>query len=215
MSTQSDRASETARIIIESESLYTRANADPFFFSSGWASPLFIDCKKLISSPDARNRLLEMSLECVSGQTGSLDAIAGCELTGVPFATLLADRLNLPLTLVCKQSKGFGRLAQFEGTFEPGARFMLVDDLATDGESEAVFEAALQRAEADVVRTFVLIDYDVFPNSRSLLSLAKLADIIAAAEDANYFGDRELTEIRDFTADAAQWSKRHGGIGAL
>lgn len=215
MSTQSDWAAETARIIIESQSLYTRANADPFFFSSGWASPLFIDCKKLISSPEARTRLLDMSLACVTAQAGTLDAVAGCELTGVPFATLLADRLGLPLTLVCKQRKGFGRLAQFEGTFEPGERFLLVDDLATDGESEAVFEAALQRAEAEVVNTFVLIDYDVFPNRRPLLSLAKLADIIAAAEAANYFGERELAEIHRFTADAAQWSKRHGGIGAL
>lgn len=215
MSAQTDWATETARIIVESQSLYTRANGDPFFFSSGWASPLFIDCKKLISTPSARSKLVEMSVAHISSQVNGLGAIAGCELTGVPFATLIADRLDLPLTVVCKQRKGFGRLAQFEGNFEPGERFMLVDDLATDGESEAVFGAALTRAEAEIVGTFVLIDYGVFPNSRSMLSLAKLADVISVAEDAAYFGERELEEIRRFTSDAAQWSKRHGGIGAL
>ncbi len=215
MSSATSWAEETARIIVENHCLYIRAQGDPFFFSSGWASPVFIDCKKLISDPKSREALVRMAIECISSVTEELSAIAGCELTGVPFATLIADRLNLPLSLVCKQRKGFGRLAQFEGSFEPGERFVLVDDLATDGESESVFESALQRAEAKVIGTFVLIDYNVFPNSRSLLSLAKLPDIIAVAEAADYFGERELTEIQSFTADAAQWSRRHGGIGAL
>ncbi len=215
MSAQTEWSAETARIIVESQSLYTRANGDPFFFSSGWASPVFIDCKKLISSPQARDTLVQMSVACISSHTENVDAIAGCELTGVPFATLVADRLGLPLTLVCKQSRGFGRLAQFEGSFEPGDRFVLVDDLATDGESESVFEAALHRAEAKVVATFVLLDYGVFSTRHPLLSLATLADVIAPAENAGYFGDRELAEIRRFTADAGQWSKRHGGIGTL
>ena len=86
-------------------------------------------------------------------------------------ATLLADRLGLPLTLVCKQRKGFGRLAQFEGSFEAGTPFILVDDLATDGVSEAIYEAALHSAQATVTNTFVLIDYSIFPSDRSLLSL--------------------------------------------
>lgn len=208
-------AGETARIIVDNKCLYTRTQGDPFFFSSGWASPVFIDCKKLISVPGARDRLVQMALDRISGALSGVDAVAGCELTGVPFATLIADRLGLPLTVVCKQSKGFGRLAQFEGDFEPGTSFVLIDDLATDGMSEAVFETALRRAEAAVARTFVLIDYAVFPTDHEPLSLATLADIVSAAKAVDYLGDRELAEIGRFTADAAQWSRRHGGIDRL
>ena len=215
MSDSPNWAGETARIIVENDCLYVRTQGDPFFFSSGWASPVFIDCKKLISVPSARNALVRMAMDCISTALSGIDAVAGCELTGVPFAALIADRLGLPLTVVCKQRKGFGRLAQFEGSFEAGTNFVLVDDLATDGMSEAVFETALRRAEAQVVGTFVLIDYAVFPTERQLLSLANLADVIAAAEAADYFGDRELAEIRSFTADAAQWSRLHGGIATL
>ena len=215
MSNNAGWAQETASIIIDNRCLYTRTQADPFFFSSGWASPVFIDCKKLVSSPDARDALVRMSLECLSKNVDNIRAVAGCELTGIPFATLLADRLGLPLTLVCKQRKGFGRLAQFEGSFEAGTPFILVDDLATDGVSEAIYEAALCRAQATVVNTFVLIDYAIFPSDRSLLSLATLTDVIAAAKTTNYLSDRDLTEIQSFTANAAQWSKLHGGIGKL
>ena len=208
-------AEETARIIIDNDCLYTRTQGDPFFFSSGWASPVFIDCKKLISVPAARDALVRMSLECLADTHSSVDAVAGCELTGVPFATLLADRRGLPLTIVCKQRKGFGRLAQFEGGFEPGTRFVLVDDLATDGMSEAVYETALRHAEAVVEHTFVLIDYAVFPTERSLRSLATLTDVTAAAEETDYFGARDLSEIQRFIADSARWSRLHGGIGKL
>ena len=53
---------------------------------------------------------------------------------------MIADRLRLPLVVVRKQGKGFGRLAQFEGTFEPGARALLVDDLSTDGINKTSFQ---------------------------------------------------------------------------
>jgi len=210
-------AAETARIIIESRSLYTRTTGDPFYFSSGWASPVFIDCKKLISDPPSRNDLAEMTVARISASVDAdtLDAVAGCELTGVPFATLIADRLSKPLVLVCKQSKGFGRLAQFEGSFEPGARVLLVDDLATDGVSETAFRTALQRAEATVLDTFVLIDFDVFPTNHTYLSLAKLSHIIEAAKESGYLGANDVAEIENFARDAPAWSRVHGGIGGL
>lgn len=210
-------AAEAARIVVESGAVYTRTTGDPFFFTSGWASPVFIDLKRLISLPDARKTLLEMALGKIGTALGAdaFDCVAGCELAGVPFATLMADRLALPLVIVRKQSKGFGRLAQFEGTFEPGERALLVDDLSTDGINKATFRAALERAEAKVIETFVFIDYRVFPAGKSVLSLLTLADIIAAAGRTGKLSGRDLREVQAFAADAPSWSRRHGGIGTL
>ena len=150
MSDARSRAEQTARIIVEHGAFYIRTAGDPFFFTSGWASPLFIDCKKLISFPDARNALIELSLDFIAGEIGleNIDSVAGCELAGVPFAAMIADRIERPLVIGRKQGKGFGRLAQFEGHFDPGSKVLLVDDLATDGISKLAFRAALERAEA-------------------------------------------------------------------
>ena len=215
MRTHKNWASETARIITQSRSLYTRTDGDPFFFSSGWASPVFIDCKKLISSPDDRRLLVDMAVKCISAQIDldTLDVIAGCELTGVPFATLIADRLNKPLVIVCKQSKGFGRLAQFEGSFEPGERVLLVDDLATDGASESVFLTALRQAEAKILSTFVLINFNIFKRENDMFSLATLKDIIERVQADDYLGPREADEVDNFMNDAPAWSRLNGGIG--
>jgi len=141
--------------------------------------------------------------------------IAGCELAGIPFAALIADRLRLPLVVVRKQGKGFGRLAQFEGTFEPGTRALLVDDLSTDGINKATFRAALEWAGANVVGTFVLLDYDIFASGRTVTSIMTLTDVITAAEAGRHVEARALEEVKAFAADAPRWSKRNGGIGAL
>jgi orotate phosphoribosyltransferase len=217
MSDARSRAEDTARIIVEQGAFYLRATGDPFYFTSGWASPLFIDCKKLISFPAARNALIAMSLDFIADEIGldNIDAVAGCELAGVPFAAMIADRIERPLVIVRKQGKGFGRLAQFEGHFDPGDRILLIDDLATDGISKLAFRAALERAEATVTRTFVLFDYDVFRADATLASLAKLRHVIDHMAKSNAIDDRALANLRDFADDAPRWSRRHGGIVAL
>jgi hypothetical protein len=40
----------------------------------------------------------------------ALEVVADRELSVIPFATLIADRLFKPLVLVHRQRKGFGRL---------------------------------------------------------------------------------------------------------
>jgi len=210
-------AAEAARLVVESGAVYTRTSGDPFFFTSGWASPIFVDIKRLISMPPARDELVAMSVRRLREPTGgkAVDFIAGCELAGVPFAAVIADRLKLPLVIVRKQGKGFGRLAQFEGTFETGARALLVDDLSTDGINKSTFRAALERAEAQIADTFVFLDYRVFPAGKPVTGLITLADVITAAEQTGRLSGRDLVEVKAFAADAPSWSRRNGGIGAL
>ena len=207
-------AAEAADLILKSGIVYTRTSGDPFFFSSGWASPVFVDIKRLISLPDARSRLIELSLDIVDQQIGTnaYEQIAGCELAGVPFAAMIADRKNKPLVVAMKQGKGFGRLARFEGTFEPGTRTLLMDDLTTDGRTKSSVQRALQEAEADVVGIYVILDYKIFPGAPTITSLVTLADIIAAASRGNYLAPSVMNELETFANNAPQWSRRNGGI---
>lgn len=217
MSRLQENAAAAAQIVVDGGAIYTRTSGDPFFFTSGWASPIFIDIKRLISLPSARERLVSMALDIIDetlGQRG-FDLVAGCELAGVPFATMIADRLGLPLVVIRKQSKGFGRLAQFEGTFEPGARALLIDDLATDGFSKVSFKSALERAEASVVAIFVMLNYAIFPATPRIVSLLTITDVLAAAESQGSLNSDVLAEVKSFISDPPRWSRRNGGIGTM
>src|SRR5919108_5573315 len=95
---ESDAAEITARILLETECVLFRPD-DPFTFTSGRRSPVYIDCRRLISFPRARRKLMDMAADKIERHTGfeGLDAIAGGETAGIPFAAWIADRLSLPM----------------------------------------------------------------------------------------------------------------------
>ena len=120
----------------------------PFIFTSGWASPVYNDSRWLISFPAVRSTLMDFAVDTITRDIGreKIDAVAGGETAGIPFAAWVADRLNLPMQYVRKKPKGFGRGAQIEGKLDAGQRVLLVEDLATDGKSKVNFIKALREA---------------------------------------------------------------------
>src|SRR5256884_9696586 len=98
---ESDAAEITARILLETQSVLFRPD-DPFTFTSGRKSPVYIDCRRLISFPRARTKLMDLGAELIERNAGyeGLDAIAGGETAGIPFAAWIADRLALPMAYV-------------------------------------------------------------------------------------------------------------------
>lgn len=220
--TQAEIARITARILIETRAVHFNA-AKPFIFTSGWASPTYIDCRKLISFPRARTRLMDMAVETIEQGVGfdAVDAVAGGETAGIPFAAWIADRLALPMLYVRKKPKGFGRNALIEGDLREGQRVLLVEDLATDGKSKHHFVNGLREAGAKVDHAFVLFHYGIFPESISSLAemgvklhaLATWWNVLELAEQEKYFAPSDLKEVRKFLERPAEWSAAHGGKG--
>ena len=216
----SDTGRTTARILLEIEAVHLRPE-QPFTLTSGRASPVYIDCRKIISFPRARTKIVDMAVETVEREIGfeSLDAIAGGETAGIPFAAWIADRLGLPMLYVRKKPKGFGRGAQIEGAMPPGARCLLVEDLATDGGSKLNFIHAIRDGEGQVAHTLVIFHYGIFPQSTAslaaegvkLLGLATWWDVLAVAEETNALSPEGVRQVRAFLDDPEGWSARHGG----
>jgi orotate phosphoribosyltransferase len=177
----------------------------------------------VISFPRARTALLDFAAVTVLREIGyeSLDAIAGGETAGIPYAAWLADRLNLPMQYVRKQPKGFGRMAQIEGELKDGARTLLVEDLATDGGSKLKFVEALRKAGAEVNDAFVIFHYGIFPQSVASLAeigvrlhaLATWRDVLAVARAGAYFDAHTLDQVERFLADPDGWGAGLDGAG--
>ena len=213
-------AAETAKMMLEVKAIQFNAQT-PFIFTSGWASPVYTDCRKLISFPRLRKRMMAFAEEMILTEIGaeSLDAVAGGETAGIPFAAWLADRLELPMLYVRKKPKGFGRNAQIEGDVREGARVILVEDLATDGRSKLTFTDALRTAGCSVAHTFVVFHYGIFKESTEVLAkdgialhaLATWWDVLAEAKRSNAFPVATLAAVEAFLHAPAEWSAAHGG----
>jgi orotate phosphoribosyltransferase len=214
-----DAALTTARILLEIGALNFRPE-DPYTLTSGWKSPAYIDCRKIIYFPRARARICELAVEKLHRHVGyeQIDVVAGGETAGIPFAAWIADRLLTPMVYVRKQPKGFGRNALIEGDVPDGRRTLLVEDLTTDGRSKIKFAQSLRDAGAIVNHTFVVFYYGVFPGSLetlsgmgiSLHSLCTWWDVLEACKDGNYFSAEQLAEVRRFLEDPVAWSRAHG-----
>ncbi len=212
---QSDAATITAQILLETESVLMRPG-EPFTLTSGRKSPVYVDCRKLIAFPRARRRLMDMAAALIEERIGfeALDVVAGGETAGIPYAAWLADRLMLPMCYIRKTAKGFGRNARIEGDLHEGQRAILVEDLATDGGSKLSFVEGLRDAGATCAHTFVIFHYDIFPAGIGKLreagvtlhALATWWDVIAVAEAEGSLDKDGLKTVRAFLEDPEGWA---------
>jgi len=205
----------TARALLDIKAVNFRPD-EPYIFTSGRVSPVYIDCRKIIAFPKQRTEIVTLMAELIRREIGvdGIDAVAGGETAGIPYGAWMADRLNLPMLYVRKQPKGFGRMAQIEGDMPPGWTVPLVEDLATDGGSKHVFIKALRDAGAVVRDVIVVFHYGIFPKSVESLKeigvrlhgLATWHDVLAEARRGNDFPAANLDQIEKFLADPDGWA---------
>ncbi|MGB0719000.1 MAG: orotate phosphoribosyltransferase [Bdellovibrionales bacterium] len=216
-----DMARDAAQVLIETESVLFNAK-DPFTLKSGRKSPVYIDCRRLISFVDARNRLMDYGAQILASEVGSenIDMVAGGETAGIPYGAFIADRLQKPMIYVRKEPKGYGRMAQIEGhlpdpkTQKGKPNIVLVEDLQTDGGSKKIFIDALRDAGAKVAHTFVVFHYGIFKASEknmkqmgvNLHAIATWWDVLAVAKAEGYFDAATLESVERFLNDPEHWS---------
>ena len=51
---------ETARLLLDINAVNFRPD-EPYTLTAGWASPAYIDCRRVISFPDARRRIIRLA----------------------------------------------------------------------------------------------------------------------------------------------------------
>ncbi len=220
----SARSIEVARLLLDIKAVNFRPE-EPYMLTAGWASPVYIDCRWVVSFLDARRRIIKLGGEMLSENIdmSSVDMLAGGETAGIPYSSWLSEELSKPMLYVRKQPKGFGRNAQIEGSMSEGNKVILVEDLATDGGSKVNFVEALRGAGAEVEDIFVVFFYGAFPGAEEtfrdmgvrLHALATWNDVLVAATEGNDFPEKTLSAVRDFLDDPIGWSAAHGGRDSL
>jgi orotate phosphoribosyltransferase len=208
-------AQRAAEILLDIEAVNFRPD-DPYTFTSGRKSPSYIDCRRIISFPQARRELSRLAVELIERDIGKseIDIVAGGETAGIPFAAWIAAKMNLPMVYVRKEPKGFARMAQIEGELAEGARVLLVEDLTTDGGSKVLFIEALRKAGATVAHTYVVFHYGIFAESLTTMAelgvklhaLATWWDVLDMARVRGLYTPEQLDTVEAYLDDPNGWS---------
>ena len=154
---------KTAKILLDVKSIILKPNK-PFKLTSGMLSPVYVDCRKVISHIKARRSLIKMGVALIKKEIDikKIDFVAGGETGGIPYAAWISEKINKPMIYIRKKPKGFGKLSQIEGDIKKNSKVLLIEDLSTDGQSKIHFCNAIRKAGAKVSSIFVIFNYGIF-----------------------------------------------------
>lgn len=184
-----------------------------FTLTSGLKSPVYVDCRKIISFIDERDFIMNEAINYFKKNNLEFDLIAGGETAGIPYAAIISEKIKKPMLYVRKKSKGFGKNQQIEGVFKEKQNAILVEDLATDGGSKVIFVKAMRDAGLVVKDVFVIFYYNIFNFEKSVLSklnvkihsLCTWKDIISVIEKRNLFNQNDIDNLKEFLSNPNKW----------
>ena len=196
---------KSAKILLDIKAINFRPNK-PFKLTSGKLSPVYVDCRKIISHLKERRSIIDMGCKLLKKKLNlkKIDYIAGGETAGIPYASWISEKLNKPMIYIRKKPKGFGKLSQIEGEIRNKSRVLLIEDLSTNGKSKINFCNAIKKAGGKINDIFVIFNYDVYPdtilkqNKLILHFLTNWKFVIKHLKKKKNFKNEEILAIEKF-----------------
>jgi orotate phosphoribosyltransferase len=113
-----------------------------YILHSGKKSPYYVDLRQSISDPIAMDWIGNSLAHMVFNEIGKakVDKIMGVPTAGIPIATIVSQKLAIPMLYYRKERKEHGVQKKIEGNMKRNDRIVMIDDLITTGQS--VIDAA-------------------------------------------------------------------------
>jgi orotate phosphoribosyltransferase len=221
----SEVSHKVAEMLLSTESIAVYRDK-PFVFVSGRISPVYIDCRKLLSYAPEREFIVTALAQKAQADIGldNIDVVAGGETAGIPYASFVSHLIKKPMIYIRKQPKGYGGTKQIEGILEAGKRVLLVEDLITDGLSKLRFNIGIRGAGAKMTHCLCIFDYaserlnqhegrdNLAKNDIQLLVLADWDDVLDTGTSKNYFTEEQKSQIIEFLKDPENWGRKMGFV---
>ncbi len=123
-----------------------------FELSHGGTSDYYVDKYRFETDPTALSLVAEAFAERLSGER-----LAGVALGAVPLVAATAVETDTPYAIVRKAAKEYGTGNRIEGDV-PSSEVVVLEDIATTGQSALDAVEALRDAGATVDRVLVVVD---------------------------------------------------------
>jgi len=183
-----------------------------YILASGKKSPYYIDLRQTISSPITMDWIGNALTRIVINEIGKdkIDKILGVPTAGVPFATVVSQKLAIPLIYYRQARKEHGVRKKIEGILDRNDRVLIIDDLITTGES-VIESAEVVRDQGGVVNELaVLLDREQGGKERLRSSriephvLFKISDAMEWLHTVGLIEDKIFDTVKRYIKEESQ-----------
>lgn len=188
----------------------------PYTLTSGNRSPLYVDCRAIISEPHIMDAVVSAFHLTWVRRGLPPGIVAGGETAGIVFAGFLASRLSRPMVYVRKRPKTHGGRSLVEGRSVRDREVILVEDLVTDGGSKLEFIAALRGEGAIVNHCLVLFDREqgggqaMAAQGVRLHSVASITSSLQLWREQGLIANTDHQDVESYLRDPREWHRaRH------
>ncbi len=186
----------------------------PFTWASGWASPIYCDNRITLSFPEIRNDISEGLIDLIKNNFSEVNCISGVATAGIPQASIIANKMNLPLSYVRPNPKSHGMKNQIEGRIEEGSKCVVVEDLISTGGSSLKAVEVLRQEGVNVIGLISIFTYG-FPiadenfktHNLKYHCLSNYEALIDVAMENNFIESHQLATLQEWRKDPANWNK--------
>jgi len=140
---------ELVRTLLETDAV----RFGEFELSHGGTSEYYVDKYLFETDPNALEAIAAAFAKRLEGTT-----LAGVALGAVPLVAVTSVETGLPYVIARKQRKEYGTGNLIEGRLEDGEEVVVLEDIATTGQSAVDAVEALREAGAVVERVLVVVD---------------------------------------------------------
>ena len=186
---------------------------EPYTWASGWKSPIYCDNRRILSCPFTRDFINSDLCNVVFSKFPEAELLAGVATAGIAWGAMTADQLKLPYIYVRPKPKEHGLGNQIEGSYEPGQKVVVIEDLISTGKSSLQVVDVLRQAGVEVIGMVSIFNYgfDVAKQAfekydLGYRSLTNYPTLIQLAIEKNIVEAGEQEVLLKWSADPANWT---------
>lgn len=208
------RAREIAQILLEKEAVTINAD-EPYTYVSGLRSPIYCDNRRLTFFPKERRVICHAFAERI--RSLNPDVIAGTASSAIPWATWVADLLNMPMVYIRKANKGYGQHRLVEGGDIRGSNVVVLEDLVSTGGSSLNAVNACREAGANVLSMMAIFTYEFQEATQKFReaqcrtdTLTNFSTLVQVAAEKQMIRPEKIAMIQEWKSNPQQWGPIHG-----
>jgi orotate phosphoribosyltransferase len=214
------QTNQIAKILVDTGSFkidMTLSPKDWYTWSSGIKAPCYCNCRYLNCFPSRRRYVAAALAQSIKKCYPQIELVVGVVAAGIPWASYIAEQLNLPLAYVRSSKKTHGVGGLVECSPRSHQKAVIIDDLIASGESIAKAIHSLQnevRIETIGVQSIVNWGFETMRNNLKgfhVRTLTSFPSILKYAFDSRRINENEYVELNNFYQNPAKhvWTKTY------